>query len=50
MNIFNAFNTSWVDVLDKTMMEWFKYILPDLCEFGVNITLLVIKGTLFAVV
>ena len=47
---FDAFNTSWVDVLDKIMMEWFKIYNPDLCAFGVNITLLVIKGPLFDVV
>ena len=34
-------------ILEKSMMEWLKNMLPYSCVLGANLILLVMKGTLF---
>ena len=48
MNVVEYFNLSWINVLEEIMMDWFnKYMRPDLCSLVVNLTLSVMKGTLY---
>ena len=49
LNMAKEFIPSWNNVLDESMMEWLKNMCPDSCVLGVNITLLVIKDTIFVV-
>ena len=50
LNMAEEFNPSYIHVMDKIMMEWFKNMLPDSCVLDIKLTLELMKYTIFVTV
>ena len=49
INMSVEFNSLFINVLDSCLVEWFN-MRPDSCSLVINITLLLMKDTVFVVV
>ena len=50
LNMAEEFNPSWINVLDKSMMKWFKKYAPGFMCVGHKPHPFSVKGALFLVV